>query len=44
MANPPIVTRGEWLSARLALLAEERAATRARDELNAHALWLAGRR
>ncbi|GGM47368.1 hypothetical protein GCM10007977_056250 [Dactylosporangium sucinum] len=36
MVNPPpVVTREEWLAARKALLAKEKALTRARDELNA---------
>ncbi|HEX6873770.1 MAG TPA: DUF899 domain-containing protein [Micromonosporaceae bacterium] len=33
--NPPIVSRAQWLSERLALLAEEKALTVARDALNA---------
>ncbi|MCW3001787.1 MAG: hypothetical protein JWQ20_1085 [Conexibacter sp.] len=35
MSLPQIVTRDEWLAARKALLAKEKAATRARDALNA---------
>jgi predicted dithiol-disulfide oxidoreductase (DUF899 family) len=35
MENPQVVTREEWLVARKALLAKEKAATRARDELSA---------
>ncbi len=35
MALPQIVSRDEWLTARKELLAKEKAATRARDELNA---------
>ncbi|MFB9180273.1 DUF899 domain-containing protein [Dactylosporangium sucinum] len=35
MNPPPVVTREEWLAARKALLAKEKALTRARDELNA---------
>lgn len=35
MGLPHIVTRAEWLAAREKLLAKEKAATRARDELNA---------
>ncbi|MEU8959314.1 DUF899 domain-containing protein [Streptomyces sp. NPDC048518] len=35
MGLPDIVTRGEWLAAREELLAKEKAATRARDALNA---------
>ncbi|MPZ86024.1 MAG: DUF899 domain-containing protein [Actinophytocola sp.] len=35
MALPDVVTGVEWLRARKALLAKEKAATRARDELNA---------
>ncbi|MGW5620691.1 DUF899 domain-containing protein [Streptomyces olivaceus] len=35
MSLPEIVTRADWRAAREALLAEERAATRARDTLNA---------
>ena len=34
-ALPPVVSRAEWLIARKALLAKEKAATRARDALNA---------
>jgi len=34
MSLPRIVPRGEWLAARKELLAEEKAMTRARDELN----------
>ena len=34
MSLPPVVSRDEWLAARKALLAEEKAMTRARDELN----------
>src|SRR5262245_49515270 len=34
-ALPPIVSREEWLTARQALLAKEKEATRARDALNA---------
>ena len=35
MSLPQIVSRDEWLAARKALLAEEKALTRRRDELNA---------
>jgi predicted dithiol-disulfide oxidoreductase (DUF899 family) len=35
MSNPMVVTRDEWLVARRALLAREKAATRAKDELSA---------
>jgi predicted dithiol-disulfide oxidoreductase (DUF899 family) len=35
MSTPTAVTNEEWLSARLALLAQEKAFTRARDELSA---------
>lgn len=35
MNLPPVVSRAEWLAARAELLAREKAATRARDELNA---------
>jgi predicted dithiol-disulfide oxidoreductase (DUF899 family) len=35
MENPMVVTREEWLVARRALLAREKAATRAKDELSA---------
>jgi predicted dithiol-disulfide oxidoreductase (DUF899 family) len=35
MSLPDVVSREEWLAARKALLAKEKAATRARDELNA---------
>ena len=35
LSLPDVVTREEWLAARLALLAKEKAATKARDELNA---------
>jgi predicted dithiol-disulfide oxidoreductase (DUF899 family) len=35
MSLPPIVSREEWRAARTALLAREKAATKARDELNA---------
>lgn len=35
MSLPQIVSRDEWLAARQELLAKEKAATRARDELNA---------
>ena len=35
MSLPQIVSREEWLSARKELLAKEKAATRARDALNA---------
>jgi len=35
MALPDVVTGQQWLAARKALLAKEKAATRARDELNA---------
>ncbi|MET0132255.1 MAG: DUF899 domain-containing protein [Kibdelosporangium sp.] len=35
MSLPQVVTREEWLAARRELLAKEKAATRARDELNA---------
>jgi predicted dithiol-disulfide oxidoreductase (DUF899 family) len=35
MENPMVVTREEWLVARKALLAKEKAATRAKDELSA---------
>ncbi|ONI74655.1 hypothetical protein ALI144C_38135 [Actinosynnema sp. ALI-1.44] len=35
MSLPEIVSRDEWLAARRALLAKEKAQTRARDELNA---------
>jgi predicted dithiol-disulfide oxidoreductase (DUF899 family) len=35
MENPKVVTRDEWLVARRELLAREKAATRARDELTA---------
>jgi predicted dithiol-disulfide oxidoreductase (DUF899 family) len=35
MENPQVVTREEWLVARKALLAREKAATRAKDELSA---------
>ena len=35
MTHPQIVSRQEWLAARLALLAEEKTFTRARDELSA---------
>ncbi|MFF2849316.1 DUF899 domain-containing protein [Streptomyces sp. NPDC058001] len=35
MSLPQIVSRDDWLAARTALLAKEKAATRARDELNA---------
>jgi predicted dithiol-disulfide oxidoreductase (DUF899 family) len=35
LSLPDVVARGEWLAARKALLAKEKAATRARDELNA---------
>ena len=35
MDNPQVVTRDEWLVARKALLASEKAATRAKDELSA---------
>jgi predicted dithiol-disulfide oxidoreductase (DUF899 family) len=34
-ALPEVVSREEWLAARKALLAKEKAATKARDELNA---------
>ena len=34
MSLPEVVSRDEWLSARKDLLAEEKAMTRARDELN----------
>jgi predicted dithiol-disulfide oxidoreductase (DUF899 family) len=33
MSLPEIVTRGEWISARVALLEREKALTKARDEL-----------
>ena len=35
MPEPHIVSRGEWLTARKAFLAEEKAFTRARDALSA---------
>jgi predicted dithiol-disulfide oxidoreductase (DUF899 family) len=35
MENPMVVTREEWLVARRALLAREKAATWAKDELSA---------
>ena len=35
MSLPPVVSRDEWLVARKELLAAEKAATRARDALNA---------
>ncbi|MCS7478088.1 DUF899 domain-containing protein [Umezawaea endophytica] len=35
MSLPEVVSRSEWLEARRALLVKEKAATRARDELNA---------
>lgn len=35
MSLPPIVSRAEWLAARVELLAKEKDATRARDALNA---------
>jgi predicted dithiol-disulfide oxidoreductase (DUF899 family) len=35
MADPPVVSREEWLAARRALLAKEKALSRARDTLNA---------
>lgn len=35
MALPDVVSREEWLAARKALLVREKAATRARDALNA---------
>ena len=35
MNNPKIVSRDEWLVARAELLVKEKAATRARDRLNA---------
>ena len=35
MSLPEVVSRSEWLEARKALLVKEKAATRARDELNA---------
>ncbi len=35
LSLPDVVTRDEWLAARKALLAKEKAATKARDELNA---------
>ena len=34
MALPTVVSRDEWLAARMELLAEEKAMTRARDALN----------
>ena len=37
MSLPRVVSREEWLAARTELLAEEKAMTRARDELNARA-------
>ncbi|HEY3830862.1 MAG TPA: DUF899 domain-containing protein [Acidimicrobiia bacterium] len=36
MSLPDVVTREEWLAARRALLADEKAMTRARDTLSAH--------
>ncbi|HEY1740521.1 MAG TPA: DUF899 family protein, partial [Acidimicrobiia bacterium] len=36
MSLPEVVTREEWLAARKALLADEKALTRARDTLSAH--------
>ncbi|HET9169693.1 MAG TPA: DUF899 domain-containing protein, partial [Actinospica sp.] len=35
MSLPPVVSREEWLEARIALLAEEKAVTRQRDAVNA---------
>lgn len=40
MVDHPVVSQEEWLAARRALLAKEKAATRLRDEINAQRLAL----